>query len=178
MENLKKVYLIIGKARNGKDTVASNAMEILAKQGIKSKHMSFAKLLKEQAKELGWNGEKDDAGRTLLQHLGDVMKEYHGKSYYARYVLGQILSDLDNSVYFITDCRFKTELELFKTCPAIDATTIRVVRPNFISDLSEEQQHHISEIDLDDAVEDVLIENDSTEKKLIKKVENIFKSEA
>lgn len=173
---MKKVYLVIGKAQNGKDTVAEKAMSLLEGNGKKCDHKAFARLLKEQALSLGWNGEKDDAGRTFLQHLGDIMKEYHGKDYYAGHVLGQILTDVDDKVYFITDCRFKIELELFKNCPLIDAKTIRIVRKDFVSPLTKEQQNHPSEIDLDDIKEDYLIMNDGEREELDNKIKDMLES--
>ena len=51
-----------GKKRVGKDTVG---------HWLEIKHeftrVSFAELLKKQAKRDGWNGKKDEKGRKLLQ---------------------------------------------------------------------------------------------------------------
>jgi hypothetical protein len=173
----KKVYLVVGKARNGKDTVAQIAMQELQKRGVSCTHLAFASLLKKQAEAVGWDGKKDQKGRTLLQHLGDVAKEYHGNDYYAGNTLGEVLVDNEHNVFFITDCRFKEEVNLFKTCGLISTVMVRVIRPGFKSDLSEEQQNHKSEIDLDDVKEDYLILNDSDENVLRRKVIEFLDSE-
>ena len=60
------VIAFIGKARHGKDTMVINTTPLC---DAKCEHVSFAKHLKEQAKALGWDGEKDFAGRNLLQAL-------------------------------------------------------------------------------------------------------------
>ena len=58
----------IGKARHGKDTMVIHTKSLC---NAKCEHVSFAKHLKEQARALGWDGEKDFAGRNLLQAYPD-----------------------------------------------------------------------------------------------------------
>jgi hypothetical protein len=62
------IILFGGKARAGKDTVASMMKEYMPD---KIEMLSFARSLKECAREfLGWDMEKDLRGRTFLQTLG------------------------------------------------------------------------------------------------------------
>ena len=68
---MKIVIGISGKAQHGKDTLAKILQQ---KYGGEITH--FADLLKEQLKLIGWDGEKDEGGRTLLQKFSAPIKEY------------------------------------------------------------------------------------------------------
>lgn len=61
----------VGQAGSGKTTCAMIAKSILIDRGhIDVGILPFAAPLKQFAIELGWNGEKDEKGRRLLQLLG------------------------------------------------------------------------------------------------------------
>ena len=63
-----RVITISGKARSGKDTTALLLKEALEKKGYRVLITHYADLLKFVCKEyFGWNGEKDEEGRTLIQ---------------------------------------------------------------------------------------------------------------
>ena len=64
------MVILSGKAGAGKDTCG----EYLVSLGYK--RYAFADELKEIARELGWNGEKDEKGRTFLQELGSAGRNY------------------------------------------------------------------------------------------------------
>jgi hypothetical protein len=59
-----------GLAGVGKSTCAKMLLLALAEWQFRSEIISFADPLKRYAKILGWNGEKDEKGRRLLQLLG------------------------------------------------------------------------------------------------------------
>lgn len=166
---MANVYVLIGHARSGKDTAADFIEQYLNN----AKRIAFATLLKEQAKALGWNGRKDEAGRNFLQHLGDVLKEYHGSDYYADYVVRQLK---DNGNFIITDCRFLKEYQALADWAAADPNKrkvvfIRIIRPDDTeSDLTENQRKHASETEMDHVREDVTIINDGTLEDLQKKI--------
>lgn len=104
----EQVFLIgfTGKAGSGKTSVA---------EATTTKVFSFAKGLKELAKQLGWNGDKDFKGRQLLQHLGDVGREYYENVWIDKLeadLKNQLMDDKhygDESVYGIDDVRFNNE---------------------------------------------------------------------
>lgn len=150
-----KVILISGKAQHGKDTLASYIQAQSTNLGI----LHFANELKEDAIFLGWNGEKDDKGRRFLQQLGDVMKDYHGITYYADRSKNKIDDCNFRQGYIIPDWRLPYEVNPFKD---IDVITIRIERPNFDNGLSDEAKSHISETALDDYDFDYVIINDGT----------------
>ena len=66
-----KIIGIAGRARAGKDTIAEHLVKTYG-----FKQFSFAEHLKNVAEVAGWNGLKDARGRVLLQHMGDVLREY------------------------------------------------------------------------------------------------------
>lgn len=178
---MKVIYCFIGKARHGKDTAAELTTEILRERGFPGsvEHKSFAKLLKEQAKMLGWDGEKDERGRTLLQELSAPVKRYHGQNYYAEYVLNEIRADKNkDSVYLITDMRYKNEYFLYRDLKDedIEVKFIKIVRPEtneWRSPLTLEQQNHQSEVDLDDVDFKVVLKNSGTLHDLKTKLEKV-----
>ena len=159
----KLVIAFIGKARHGKDTMVIHTKALCK---AKCEHVSFAKHLKEQAKALGWDGEKDFAGRNLLQALSRPVKNYYNEkalddpehygiygndNYYSAIVLNQILNS-DNEVFFLSDMRFLCEYNLFKSCKDIDFKVVLINRLNhdgteYDNGLTEEQKNHPSELE-------------------------------
>ena len=79
-----RIIVIMGEAGAGKDTFANHIQNLYSGKGFIVHRITFAKNLKEEARILGWDGQKDEKGRQLLQDLGKVMKNYHGQDYYAK----------------------------------------------------------------------------------------------
>ena len=72
-----KVITISGKAQNGKDTTAGLLKAALEADGYKVLITHYADLLKYICKQFfGWDGQKDDAGRHILQYVGtDIIRQ-------------------------------------------------------------------------------------------------------
>ena len=69
-ETGSKVYLICGKARHGKDTVASMIHEICMENNQKCLNLQFSAYIKEYAKKISdWDGSEDTKPRSLLQEI-------------------------------------------------------------------------------------------------------------
>ena len=185
----KLIYVFAGHARSGKDTSAEILSEEIQKRyGFRPTHVAFADLLKEEAKKLGWDGEKDEKGRTLLQHLGDVLREYHGKEYFANACLEKI-EESEHSVFVLTDLRYMSEYKALLDFAMRNSDTevlmVFVSRENVgeIDGMTDEQRNHPSEKELDDIIEatdddDVLsrffISNDGSLEDLKKKVVDLY----
>ena len=157
-----KIILISGKAGSGKDTVAGILKEHLISDGISESKIlitHFADLLKYIAtKFFGWNGVKDDVGRTLLQHLGTNVVREKNPNYWTDFIKSVLkLFENEWEYVFIPDTRFPNEVsEIVSNFE--DVKVVRVNRPkNNI--LSEAQQEHPSETALDDFKFDVVLEN-------------------
>lgn len=164
------VIAISGKAESGKTYTANIMKDILD-----CKIIPLASTLKEQAKALGWSGEKDEKGRTFLQELGKCIKKYNGADYYAKKLIEKIG---DDDFVIIDDLRLIEEIDTIKDAFE-NVLTIRVERPYWLNRLTEEQRKDISEVGLDFYDFDMTLTNDENYDELVKEVaENIKKGAA
>jgi len=156
-----RIITISGKAQHGKDTFANMIKNATTGQRVAILH--FADYLKLLAKTAyGWNGIKDDAGRTLLQHLGtDIIRERMPDFWVV--IMSTTIFALDNEfdVVILPDTRFKNEVWGMRELP-FSCLSISIVRPNFDNGLTEEQKNHRSENDLNDYKFDCIIENNGS----------------
>ena len=90
----------------------------------------------------GWDGKKDEKGRTLLQRVGTDKIRAVSPDYWVDFIVSILDIFCDEWDYvLIPDTRFPNEYEIYETY-GMDAILLRVVRPNFVSPLTEEQQKH------------------------------------
>lgn len=155
-----KIICISGKAQHGKDTAASYLKQFLELDGKRVLVTHYADLLKYICKTFfGWNGEKDEEGRALLQRVGTDVVRAMDMDFWTNFLLDILTFFPDEWDYVIVaDCRFFNELHFFEQY-GYDVTHVRVVRENYDSNLTEEQQNHESETALDDVVPDWIIDN-------------------
>ena len=158
---MRNFICISGKAQNGKDTSAEMFKNELAIRGHSVLVIHQADLLKYICKAFfNWNGEKDEAGRTLLQQVGtNVIRKVEPDFWvdFIAKVTGFFKSTWDYII--IPDTRFPNELERLKTNDA-NVFHVRVIRKDFKSPLTEEQQQHPSETALDGIESDFTLLND------------------
>lgn len=169
-----KAICISAKARHGKDTVAELLKESLENKGNKVLITHFADLLKYICKTFfGWNGEKDEKGRTLLQYIGTDVVGKKRPSYWVDFLVDFLkLFENEWDYVIIPDCRYP--IEISKVKEVFDTILLRVERPNFDNGLTEAQKNHPSEVDMDNYTFDYIIYNDSDIKSLKTKVENFI----
>ena len=150
------VIPIIGKARNGKDTFAQYLKEKLEEKGKKVLVVRYADYLKfVLEKYYGWNGKKDEEGRTLLQYIGtDVCRKNNPDTWVN--VVVELVKGLGDSIEYvlIPDARFENEIDCWYK-EEFEVVSVRVVRLNedgseFDNGLTKEQKEHPSETSLDD----------------------------
>jgi len=108
-----KIILINGKARSGKDTLASLIRGILGHRKVLIRPNAYS--VKECAlKYFSWNGAKDTKGRQLLidiTNLGYKQDPYHWEKLTLKHTL-----DKDNYDYLIIpDWRYMSTYEYFKS---------------------------------------------------------------
>lgn len=155
-----KVIAVSGHARHGKDTVAKMLQEQFQADGNKVLITHYADLLKYICTTFfGWDGEKNEEGRTLLQYVGTDVVRKKDPDYWVDFV-ADILCYFDDYWDFviIPDTRFPNEFNRLKE-RGLDAVHLRVVRPDFVSPLTAEQQAHPSETALDNTEPDYCIIN-------------------
>lgn len=157
------VICISGKAQHGKDTSANLLREELEAQGKSVLVAHYADLLKYLCRSFfHWNGEKDDTGRRLLQYVGTDIVRKKRPDFWVGFLVDVLTLFPDEWDYvLIPDCRFPNEIEAMRNA-GFDVTHLRIVRPNFESPLSEEQQKHPSETALDGYPADRTILNNGT----------------
>ena len=111
---MKKIILISGKAENGKTTAAKQMKKVFESRGYRAVITRYAKYLKEIAKDYcGWDGNKDEKGRKLLQELGtDIIRNKLNKP---DFHVGRICEDIEVCADYvdyviIDDTRFPNEI--------------------------------------------------------------------
>ena len=151
---------ISGKARSGKDTSAKLLKSCLDDKGYSTIIVHYADLLKFMCKTyFGWDGKKDDAGRSLLQHIGTDRVRRDNPNYWVDFVIQTVLMFEEKwDFVIVADARFENEIERVKEA-GFGVTHVRVVRPEFDSDLSDEQKSHVSETAMNDVKPDRWIFN-------------------
>ena len=121
---------LAGYAGSGKDTAA----EILMAAGYQ--RLGFADPLKELATRIGWDGQKDDAGRKLLQDLGLGARDVLGDDVWINALLSKVTGPT-----VVTDVRFANEVHAIHSHGGV---VVRIVRPDTHPALD-----HISETGID-----------------------------
>lgn len=171
-----KVILISGKAQNGKDTVAAYMREKLTEDKHRVLITHYADLLKYICRSyFGWDGVKDEKGRKMLQYVGTDVIRKENPSLWVDFVALMLKYFHENWDYvIIPDCRFPNEVSKMRDS-GFDTLYLRVIRSNFASPLTEEQQKHPSETALDGYDTDYCIDNNGTLSELKTKVDNWIK---
>ncbi|KKN14451.1 hypothetical protein LCGC14_0996030 [marine sediment metagenome] len=175
-----KVIMISGRAGAGKSTFTKFCMEYLSSKNQISTLVPFARGVKSTAKEsFGWDGEKDDAGRRLLQGIGLLGRAYN-ENLWAEQAIHKIDMTfvIGSDTIFIDDWRFPNEGKVVSE--KYDACKIRINRPEeylplfgtpLYSDVSE-----TSLPDYDEGIYDFVVTNDDGLDELRVLAESIIKS--
>lgn len=170
-----KVILISGKARHGKTTVADMMKEALEESGYKVLIANYGDAVKDVCKHyFGWDGKKSEYGRYIMQHVGTDIVRKQDETYWARFVRDMVkFFDGEWDYVIVADCRFPNELDVWQGTN-LNTTHVRVVRTNFESPLTKEQQNHPSETALDYVNPDYLVMNDKDLATLQKRVYGVL----
>lgn len=169
-----KVFIISGKARSGKGTVAKIIEDYYKEK--KCITISFAYYLKDYVKRItGWDGSENTKPRELLQQLGiELIKNKIDN----KLLINRILQDIEVFSYFydiiiISDARLVDEVASIKNVYS-DSISIRVNR-NEDNNLTLSEKNHITETGLNDYNNfDYIIDN-TNYNKLMNDVENILR---
>ena len=175
-----KIYLISGKARHGKDTIANLLKKYYEEDGKKVIFSRAGKYIRFYAMEMtGWDGSEESKPRDLLQELGtEVIRNKLNK---AEMFIERQLDDIEIYSYFydviiVSDIRLPREIDSVRE-KFDNVVVINVNRINFESSLSNNQQKHITETTMDNYNNyDYVIVNDTIEK-LEEDIYNLYKEE-
>jgi hypothetical protein len=106
------VVMVSGRAGEGKTTFADFCITtLLEKYNRIGKKVSFAQGLKNIARQFGWDGLKSESGRTLLQMVGSIGRQYNPNIWanMALTDIQHIKKYIGADVVFIDDWRFENE---------------------------------------------------------------------
>lgn len=143
------IITLSGKAESGKDFCAKIMKEYLEGGGFKPIIIHQADYLKYICKTyFGWDGEKDEKGRQLLQYVGTDLVRAKYPNYWVDATLNAILILKETYDFFlIPDTRFPNEITLMREHYML--ASVLVVRPNHVNKLTPKQRLHASETALD-----------------------------
>ncbi len=172
-----KIYLLAGKARTGKDTVANAIIDYYEKRNKKVVRLGFSDYIKNYAMKITkWDGTDENKPRDLLQELGtDLVRNKINKDFFINRICEDIMV---YSYYFdaivISGARFPNELDSPKS-KFKNVIVIKMERPNYENNLTEKQKKHITEHALENYQNyDYLLENDSSIENLILKTNKML----
>lgn len=163
--NLKDQIVIglCGKGGAGKSTFAKY---IIQHSKIPFVQVNFKDALVKMAKMIGWNGEKDEKGRKLLQTLGtDVVRNCIDPDYWCRAWYDSIRFDwfIGGKSIIVDDVRFINEATMVKNIASeksMKSDIIQLITNNQPEIMTEEAKNHISESGLPDHIIDMVIRMD------------------
>lgn len=172
-----KIICISGAAGSGKDTSAELISRRLHGEGKRVLITHYADLLKFMCKQLfDWNGQKDERGRHILQHVGtDVIRKQY-PDFWVDFIIQELRLFPDQWDYvIIPDCRFPNELTRLKEA-GFHVVHIRIERDAYDSGLTEEQKNHPSETALNNVSPDYVLVNNGTITMLAARILRMMKS--
>lgn len=168
-----KIIILTGKAQSGKSLTANIIKKNLEKQNKKTVIISYAKYLKDYAKEItNWNGNEKTKPREFLQQIGvELIKNQIDENM----LINRIKEDIKVYEYFfdviiISDARFKSEIENIK-----NKNTVVIKIEGKENKLTKEQKNHSTETALDNCNNyDYIIENKTTKQNLKEQIQKIM----
>ena len=170
-----RLIVISGHAQHGKDTIGQLMKERLERDGHSVLITHYADLLKFICRSyFGWDGEKNEYGRSLMQHVGTDIIRNQDENFWVDFI-AKILKWFHPTWEYviIPDCRFKNEIYRFEE-QCFDVTHVRVERIPAPQTLTAEQAKHPSETELDDVSPDFLIINRGGIQDLTERVETFI----
>lgn len=171
-----KMIVISGSAGHGKDTVAKILRSSFEKKGYSVLVCHYADVLKAICREFfGWNGEKDEAGRNMLQHIGTDIIRNKSPDFWVNLLTDIVLMIDEWDFVIVPDCRFPNEI-IRPRERGLDTFHLHVSRPLCESKLTSAQLNHVSENAVNGVTPDYTVLNDSNLDELEAKI-NVFMEE-
>jgi hypothetical protein len=154
-----------GKAGTGKSFCSDLAMKVCNELGIPTYKSPFAQGVKAVARSMGWDGQKDDKGRLLLQAIGRAGRAYD-INVWAKIAFRNIESRAGYpfGAVFMDDWRFPSEISYVLDNELLyKPITIRVHAPDRESLVNTPAYYDESEVALDKFNFPHVVDNRKTE---------------
>jgi len=175
---MNQIWLFSAKARHGKDSACTYLKKLYEQDNKRIAHTLYAKYIKGYAIDFfNWDGKEETKPREFLQYIGtDVIRNRLNKpNFHVDRICEdiEILSDYFDA-FLISDVRFPNEVIKPKEKFGDKVVSVRIIRENFESDLTLEQQNHASETALDDYDDFDYVVKASTLDELYAQIEEIY----
>ncbi len=159
-----KIITISGKAGSGKSTAAEMLKRKLQNKGYSVAILNYGDEVKSVCQlYFDWNGEKDEAGRLLLQKVGTDIAREKDASYWVDRVHQHIKMFFEKMDFVIIgDARYPNEINNNHTYRS-NPLSILIEKTNY-SGLTGQTGEHTSENSLRDYEFDIYIKADDLEK--------------
>lgn len=103
------------RLNSGKTLASELAADILNDHDKHAIRLSYADGVKDVARYMGWDSNKDDKGRKLLQIIGTEAGRTYDNDMWVKQLIKRVHSDYGNSaILIIDDCRFQNEVDFVK----------------------------------------------------------------
>ena len=151
---------LCGKGGSGKTTFAKYIMQ---HSSIPFVNVNFKDALVKMAKSIGWNGEKDERGRKLLQTLGtDVVRDCINENYWINAWYDTVKFDwfIGGKSIIVDDVRFENEVMIIRDLSnekRMKSDIVQLVTKNQPEIMTDQAKQHRSELGLRDNIIDVVI---------------------
>jgi hypothetical protein len=146
-----KIYVLTGKAGNGKNKFASYIGFVYSKRNKRTINLAYASYLKDYAKNIvNWDGKEETKPREFLQEVGiDLIKNKISPNM----LINRVIEDIKIYSYFydvitISDARFVEEIEMIRK-NFNNVIVVHIYGLENSNGLTEKQRKHITEVSLD-----------------------------
>ena len=146
-DKIAKIYILSGKSRSGKDSLADFMIKEFENNGLKAIKIQFSSYMKMYSKVLtGWDGSEETKPRTFLQELGtDIIRNKIDTDFFIKRIIEDIrVYSFFYDVIIVSDARLKEEIIKVKEVYS-NVKSIYVERPGYENELTDKEKEHITE---------------------------------
>lgn len=172
-----QIITFSGRAGSGKNYSASILENKLEQSMNKDVHeLAYGNAVKTIAFQMGWNGVKDDAGRKLLQDIGESGRRYNKDTWVNKVIenIYYISGYNDDVVICITDARFPDN-EIVNIQNEFGKNNVISIKVNGRHADMGELENDISETSMDNFDYDFYLDNSPSNNNLEDQIEELLK---
>lgn len=143
---IKEIIAIRGKAFSGKTTVKDAVMAARSCSTMRIQYLPMATKLKHIAYQIGWNGLKDSAGRSLLQNIGDTGRSYNPYSW-VNYICEESFYVCQYDAIIVDDLRYPEEAIMLQAVAKLHGAKFTVLHVKAPAAVRAKRRERIGAVD-------------------------------